>query len=93
MCIRDRGLPLPKQVCGHGLLVIDGVKMSKSRGNVVDPVKLIDRYGLDAIRYYLLREMPFGADGSFTNEALVNRINADLANDLGNLVHLSLIHI
>jgi methionyl-tRNA synthetase len=81
------GLPLPKQVCGHGLLVIDGVKMSKSRGNVVDPVKLIDRYGLDAIRYYLLREMPFGADGSFTNEALVNRINADLANDLGNLVH------
>lgn len=79
-------LPLPKQVFGHGWLTLDGGKMSKSKGNVVDPVVLIDRYGLDAVRYFLLREVPFGSDGVFSNEALVNRINADLANDLGNLV-------
>ena len=81
------GLPLPKQVYGHGWLLFgDGSKMSKSKGNVVDPVILCDRYGVDAIRYFLLREIPFGADGVFTNEALINRINYDLANDLGNLV-------
>ena len=60
--------------------------MSKSKGNVVDPVQLCDRYGVDAVRYFLLREVPFGNDGSFTNEALINRINTDLANDLGNLL-------
>ena len=80
-------LPLPKQVYGHGWLLFgDGSKMSKSKGNVVDPVILCDRYGVDAIRYFLLRETPFGADGLFTNEALINRINYDLANDLGNLL-------
>ncbi|HHU91217.1 MAG TPA: methionine--tRNA ligase [Clostridiaceae bacterium] len=79
-------LPLPKQVFGHGWLVLEGGKMSKSKGNVVDPVVLIDKYGLDAIRYFLLREVPFGADGVFSNEALINRINSDLANDLGNLI-------
>ena len=79
-------LPLPKQVYGHGWLLLDGGKMSKSKGNVVDPVVLCDRYGVDAIRYFLLREVPFGADGVFTNEALINRINSDLANDLGNLL-------
>ncbi len=80
------GLPLPKQVFGHGWLVLDGQKMSKSLGNVVDPVVLCNRYGSDAIRYFLMREMPFGSDGQFSYEALLNRINADLANDLGNLV-------
>ncbi len=79
-------LPLPKQVYGHGWLVLEGGKMSKSKGNVVDPVVLVDKYGLDAIRYFLLREIPFGSDGVFSNEALINRINSDLANDLGNLV-------
>ncbi|MDD3335593.1 MAG: methionine--tRNA ligase [Eubacteriales bacterium] len=80
------GLPLPKQVFGHGWLVLDGMKMSKSLGNVVDPVVLCNRYSSDAIRYFLMREMPFGSDGQFSYEALLNRINADLANDLGNLV-------
>ncbi len=80
-------LPLPKQVYGHGWLLFgDGTKMSKSKGNVVDPGVLCSRYGVDAIRYFLLREIPFGADGVFTNEALINRINSDLANDLGNLL-------
>ena len=79
-------LPLPKQVFGHGWLVFGGEKMSKSRGNVVDPVVLCEKYGVDSIRYFLMREMPFGADGNFTNEALFSRINSDLANDLGNLV-------
>ena len=77
------GLPLPKQVFGHGWLVMGGGKMSKSKGNVVDPVKLCERYSSDAVRYFLMREMPFGADGEFSNEALIKRINADLANDLG----------
>lgn len=80
------GEPLPKQVFGHGWLLLEGGKMSKSKGNVVDPVILIRKYGLDAIRYFLLREVPFGSDGIFSNEALINRINSDLANDLGNLV-------
>ena len=80
------GEPLPKQVFGHGWLVLDGGKMSKSKGNVVDPVKLCERYGVDAIRYFLLREVPFGSDGVFSNEALISRINSDLANDLGNLL-------
>ena len=80
------GEPLPKQVFGHGWLILEGGKMSKSKGNVVDPVVLVQRYGVDAIRYFLLREVPFGADGVFSNEALVNRINSDLANDLGNLL-------
>ena len=80
------GLPQPKHVFGHGWLTLEGAKMGKSTGNVVDPTILCDRYGVDAIRYFLLREMPFGADGAFTNEALIGRINSDLANDLGNLV-------
>ncbi|MBQ2755454.1 MAG: methionine--tRNA ligase [Oscillospiraceae bacterium] len=82
-------IPLPEKVYGHGWLVIDGQKMSKSRGNVVDPVVLCNRYGVDAIRYFLIREFPFGSDGNFTNELLINRINSDLANDLGNLVSRS----
>ena len=82
-------MPLPKHVYGHGWLLLDGGKMSKSKGNVVDPVKLCDRYGVDAVRYFLLREVPFGNDGAFTNEALINRINTDLANDLGNLLSRS----
>jgi methionyl-tRNA synthetase len=80
------GLPLPKRVYGHGWLLLEGGKMSKSKGNVVDPVVLINKYGVDAIRYFLLREVPFGSDGVFSNEALIQRINSDLANDLGNLV-------
>lgn len=79
-------LPLPKKIYGHGWLMMNGDKMSKSKGNVVDPFLLIDRYGADSLRYFLLREIPFGQDGNFTNEALINRVNADLANDLGNLV-------
>jgi methionyl-tRNA synthetase len=80
------GEPLPKQIFGHGWLLLEGGKMSKSKGNVVDPVILVEKYGLDAIRYFLLREVAFGQDGVFTNEALINRINTDLANDLGNLL-------
>ncbi len=79
-------LPLPKKIFGHGWLVINGGKMSKSVGNVVDPNVLVEKYGVDAIRYFLLREIAFGQDGNFNNEALIQRINADLANDLGNLV-------
>lgn len=78
--------PLPKQVFGHGWLLFDGGKMSKSKGNVVDPVVLIERYGVDALKYFLLREYSFGNDGNFNNEVLLGRLNSDLANDLGNLV-------
>ena len=82
-------LPLPKKVFGHGWLLLDGGKMSKSKGNVVDPYVLAERYGVDALRYFLLREFPFGSDGSFSNELLITRINTDLANDFGNLVSRS----
>jgi methionyl-tRNA synthetase len=84
------GLELPKRVVGHGWLLLDGGKMSKSKGNVVDPHQLIDRYGTDAVRYYLLRELPAGGDGYYLEENLVGRINSDLANDLGNLLHRTL---
>ncbi len=80
------GIELPKQVVGHGWLLLEGGKMSKSKGNVIDPVVLVDKYGVDAIRYYLLRELPFGSDGYYSEKALIQRINADLANDLGNIV-------
>ncbi len=79
-------LPLPKKVYGHGWMLLGGGKISKSKGNVIDPVILSGKYGVDALRYYVLREMPYGADSEFSNEALIQRINADLANDLGNLV-------
>ena len=80
------GQELPKQVFGHGWLLVDGGKMSKSKGNVVDPVVLVDKFGVDAVRYYLLREIPFGADGLFNNEIFIKKINSDLCNDLGNLL-------
>ena len=80
-------LPLPKKVFGHGWLVIDGGKISKSLGNYKDPREYIDAYGVDAIRYFALREVPFGSDGSFSEDALINRTNGDLANILGNLVN------
>ena len=78
--------PLPEHVLGHGWILLEGGKMSKSRGNVVDPAKLIERYGIDALKYFLLREYAFGQDGLYTNEVMLNRLNYDLANDLGNLV-------
>ncbi|MGL4572984.1 MAG: methionine--tRNA ligase [Clostridium sp.] len=79
-------LPLPKKIFGHGWLLVDGGKMSKSKGNVVDPVTLVENFGVDAVRYYLLREIPFGADGLFNNEIFIKKINSDLCNDLGNLL-------
>ena len=84
------GIELPKKVYGHGWLITDGGKMSKSKGNVVDPMALIDEFGADAIRYFLLREITLGQDGHFNYDALVTRFNADLANDLGNLLHRTL---
>ena len=83
-------LPLPKQIYGHGWLVVKGDKMSKSKGNVVDPMILTDEFGADAIRYFLLREINLGQDGNFSRDALISRINSDLANDLGNLLHRTL---
>ena len=83
-------LPLPARVFAHGFLFNRGEKMSKSVGNVIDPLALVDRYGVDQVRYFFLREIPFGQDGNYSHEAIVNRINADLANDLGNLAQRSL---
>ena len=88
--LMSAGIDLPKRVFAHGFLFNRGEKMSKSVGNVVDPFDLVERYGLDAMRYYFLREVSFGQDGSYNHEAIVNRINADLANDLGNLAQRSL---
>ena len=84
--LMSMGMPLPKKVYGHGWLLLDGGKMSKSKGNVVDPYLLAERYGTDALRFFLLRSFPFGSDGNFSNELLISCINTDLANDLGNLV-------
>ncbi|MBL4892632.1 MAG: methionine--tRNA ligase, partial [Rhizobiaceae bacterium] len=84
------GLPLPKRVFGHGFVMNRGIKMSKSIGNVVDPFTLVETYGVDQIRFFFLREIPFGNDGNYSDEAIINRINADLANDFGNLAQRSL---
>ena len=83
-------IPLPRTIFGHGWLLLEGGKMSKSKGNVVDPLVLIDRYGVDTVRYYLLRELPYGDDSYYSEEGLINRINTDLANDLGNLISRTL---
>lgn len=83
--LMSAGLPLPKRVFGHGFLNIEGQKMSKSLGNVITPQAMVDEFGLDQVRYFLMREVPYGNDGSFSKESMVNRINSDLANDLGNL--------
>ncbi|MCC5978077.1 MAG: methionine--tRNA ligase [Salinarimonas sp.] len=88
--LMSAGLPLPKRVYGHGFLFNRGEKMSKSVGNVIDPFALTDTYGVDQLRYFFMREVPFGQDGNYSHEAIVNRINADLANDLGNLAQRSL---
>ena len=88
--LMSAGLELPKKVFGHGFLFNRGEKMSKSVGNVIDPFALADAYGVDSLRYFFLREVPFGQDGNYSHEAIVNRINADLANDLGNLAQRSL---
>ena len=84
------GVPLPKRVFGHGFLFNKGEKMSKSIGNVIDPFAMVEHYGRDQVRYFFLREVPFGRDGNYSHEAIVGRINADLANDLGNLAQRSL---
>ncbi len=88
--LMSAGLPLPERVFGHGFLFNKGEKMSKSVGNVVDPFSMVEAYGADQVRYFFLREVPFGRDGNYSHEAIVNRINADLANDLGNLAQRSL---
>jgi len=88
--LMSAGLPLPKRIFAHGWLLNRGEKMSKSIGNVVDPVNLVDTFGLDQVRYFLLREVPFGQDGSYNEDAIIGRVNADLANELGNLAQRSL---
>ncbi|MCO5157146.1 MAG: methionine--tRNA ligase [Aquamicrobium sp.] len=88
--LMSAGIALPKRVFGHGFVFNRGEKMSKSVGNVIDPFALVEHYGLDQVRYFLLREVPFGQDGNYSHEAIVNRTNADLANDLGNLAQRSL---
>src|SRR6185312_297146 len=88
--LMSAGIAVPRRIFSHGFLFNRGEKMSKSTGNVVDPVGLADTYGVDQIRYFFLREVPFGQDGNYSHEAIVNRINADLANDLGNLAQRSL---
>src|SRR5690606_25590783 len=84
------GLPLPRRIFAHGFVFNRGEKISKSVGNAIDPFDLIRAYGVDAVRYFFLREVPFGQDGNYTPESIVGRINADLANDLGNLAQRSL---
>jgi methionyl-tRNA synthetase len=84
------GVPLPKKVFGHGWWTVEGKKMSKTKGNVIDPIALSEGYGVDAVRYFLLREVPFGNDGDFSMQSFINRYNADLANDLGNLLSRTL---
>src|SRR4030095_12487644 len=84
------GIEMPRQIFSHGWILNRGEKMSKSVGNVADPFALADAYGADPLRYFFMREVPFGQDGSYSHEAIVNRINADLANDLGNLAQRSL---
>lgn len=88
--LMSAGLPLPQQVFGHGFLTKDGQKISKTLGNVIDPVDLVNRYSADAVRYYFLKEIEFGRDGDFNEERFVNTLNADLANDLGNLLNRTL---
>ena len=88
--LMSAGLPLPKRVFAHGFLFNRGEKMSKSVGNVISPLDLVTKYGVDQMRYFFLREVPFGQDGNYSHEAIVARINADLANDLGNLAQRSL---
>jgi methionyl-tRNA synthetase len=88
--LMSAGLPLPRRVFGHGFLLNKGEKMSKSVGNVLDPFNLAEAYGVDQLRYFFLREVPFGQDGTYSHELIVNRINADLANDFGNLAQRSL---
>ena len=88
--LMSAGLPVPKRVFGHGFLFNRGEKMSKSVGNVIAPDALVARYGVDPLRYFFLREVPFGQDGNYSHEAIINRVNADLANDLGNLAQRSL---
>src|SRR4029077_1884362 len=88
--LMSAGIELPRRVFAHGFLLNRGEKMSKSVGNIVDPVILVDTFGLDQVRYFLLREVPFGQDGSYSDDAIIARINADLANELGNLAQRSL---
>jgi methionyl-tRNA synthetase len=88
--LMSAGIELPRRVFAHGFINVKGEKMSKSVGNVVDPMALVDEFGLDAVRYFLLREVPFGQDGSYSDDAIIGRINTDLANELGNLAQRSL---